>query len=72
MENWASVYISKDRIRAELLKNELIANGINAVILNKVDASYPVLGTVQINVPENQADSANKLIEELNLDDKEP
>jgi hypothetical protein len=72
MENWVSVYISKDRIRAELIKNELISNDINAVILNKVDASYPVLGTVQINVPENQAELAYKCIDDLNLDDREP
>ena len=72
MINWVSVYISKDRIRAELIKNELIGKGINAVILDKVDASYPVLGTVQINVPEAQGDTARQIIDDLNLDDKEP
>ncbi len=71
MTNWESVYISKDRMRAELIKNELINNAVNAVILDKVDASYPVFGTVQVNVPEHQVESAKKLIDDLNLDDKE-
>ena len=71
MEKWISVYVSKDKLRTELLKNELITNGINAVILSKVDSSYPMLGTAQINVPEGQAEAAKKLIDEFDIDEKE-
>lgn len=70
MANWISVYVSKDRLKAELIKNELINNEINAVILDKIDGSYPVLGTVAVKVPEEQADTAKQYIEDLN--DKEP
>ncbi|WP_367916167.1 DUF2007 domain-containing protein [Leadbetterella sp. DM7] len=70
MANWITVYTSKDRIRTELIKNELILQGINAVILDKIDGSYPVLGTVSINVPENQSDTAKNFIEALNLDEE--
>jgi len=70
MANWTTVYTSKDRIRTELIKNELILQGINAVILDKIDGSYPVLGTANINVPEDQSETAKKLIEELNLDEE--
>lgn len=70
MGNWTKVYVSKDRVKAELIKNELINKGINAVILDQIDASYPMLGTAVINVPESQSEAAKKYIDELN--DKEP
>lgn len=70
MANWTTVYTSKNRIRTELVKNELILQGINAVILDKIDGSYPVLGTVAINVPEDQSETAKKYIEALNLDEE--
>lgn len=69
MEKWISVYISKNIHRTEIIKNEMISRGINAVILSKIDSSYPMLGTAKINVPENQVELAKKIVEEF--DDKE-
>lgn len=71
MNNWVSVFVSKDRIRAELIKNELINHGINAVILDKIDGNYPMVGTAAVNVPETQEEEARKYIDESNLDGKE-
>lgn len=71
MEKWVSVYISKNIHRTEIIKNEMISRGINAVILSKIDSSYPMLGTAKINVPEKQADLAMKIVEEFDLNDKE-
>ncbi len=69
MANWITVYTSKDRIRTELIKNELILQGINAVILDKKDGSFPMIGPVAINVPEDQSEAAKKYIDAL---DEEP
>ncbi len=70
MANWITVYTSKDRIRTELIKNELILQGINAVILDKIDGNFPMVGPVAINVPEDQSETAKKYIEALNLDEE--
>lgn len=71
MANWKSIFTSKDKIRTELIKNELIVRGINAIILDKIDGSFQVFGTIQINVPEAQAELAQSIIEQLNLNDQE-
>lgn len=69
---WTSVYSSKNRISAELVKNELVNKGINAVVLDKIDASYPVLGRAEVHVPDGQIGEARLVVAELNVDDKEP
>jgi hypothetical protein len=70
MGNWITVYNSNDRIRTELIKNELINKGINAVILDKIDGNFPVLGPIAIHVPEEQAEEALKYIEDISLNEE--
>lgn len=70
MANWVAIFTSKDRIRTELIKNELILQGINAVILDKIDGNFPMVGPVTINVPVDQSETAKKYIEALNLDEE--
>lgn len=71
MSNWEKVYESNDRVITELIKNEMINQGINAVILNKVDTNYPMIGLSQIKVPEEQVEKAKKIIELHSSNDKE-
>jgi hypothetical protein len=70
MEKWITVYTSNNRIRTELITNELINKGINAVILDKIDANFPVLGPIAIHVPEEQAEEAIQYIEEISLNEE--
>ena len=69
MGNWVTVFKEKDRMRAELLKNELENHNIESVILDKVDHNYPVLGIVEIKVLESQKTLAEQLINDFRIDD---
>ena len=69
MGNWVTVFKEKDRIRAELLKNELENNNIESVILDKVDHNYPVLGIVEIKVLESNQILAEHIINDFRIDD---
>jgi hypothetical protein len=50
-DNWGKVFDTKQMIRAEIAREILEQNGIAAVILNKQDSVYPMLGTCEIHVP---------------------
>jgi len=69
MGNWVTVFKEKDRMRAELLKNELENNNIESVIMDKVDHNYPVLGIVEIKVLESQKTLAEQIINDFRIDD---
>jgi hypothetical protein len=69
MGNWVTVFKEKDRMRAELLKNELENNNIESVILDKVDHNYPVLGIVEIKVLESNQILAEQIINDFRIDD---
>jgi Putative prokaryotic signal transducing protein len=69
MANWVTIFKEKDRVRAELLKNELENNNIESVILDKVDHNYPVLGIIEIKVQESQKALAEIIINDFRIDD---
>jgi hypothetical protein len=69
MGNWVTVFKEKDRMRAELLKNELENNNIESVILDKVDHNYPILGILEIKVLESNKTLAEQLINDFRIDD---
>jgi hypothetical protein len=69
MVNWVTIFKEKDRMRAELLKNELENNSIESVILDKVDHNYPVLGIVEIKVMESDKILAEQIIKEFRFND---
>ncbi|MCF8325150.1 MAG: DUF2007 domain-containing protein [Leadbetterella sp.] len=69
MGNWVTVFKEKDRMRAELLRNELENNNIESVIMDKVDHNYPILGVVEIKVLESQKSLAEQIINDFRIDD---
>jgi hypothetical protein len=69
MGNWVTVFKEKDRMRAELLKNELENNYIESVILDKVDHNYPLLGIVEIKVLDSNQALAEHIINDFRIDD---
>jgi hypothetical protein len=69
MGNWVTVFKEKDRMRAELLKNELENNHIESVILDKVDHNYPLLGIVEIKVLDSNQAPAEHIINDFRIDD---
>jgi len=58
---WTKVYTTSDPIKAELIKQLLEENGIEAVLLNKQDSSY-LFGYVQVMVLESNSLQAQQLV----------
>ncbi len=50
-DNWGKVYDTKQMIRAEIAREILEQNEIAAVIVNKQDSVYPILGQFEVHVP---------------------
>lgn len=70
MNGWTKIFESRNQIFTELVKNEIISNEINAVILNKQDSSY-LLGVFEIYVPTQNAEIARLIAELFNKDESE-
>lgn len=60
-KNWVKVYSHSDFLKAELIRQLLIENAIEAVMLNKKDSSYH-FGEVQIWTAETDAEAAKAVI----------
>jgi hypothetical protein len=69
MSEWVTVYKDKDQFRVEILKNELINQGIDAVVLNKKDGIYPILGQLELKVNVLQKEMATLIITNYNSND---
>lgn len=67
--NWITVYKDKNKYKVELLKNELLNNGIEAVVMDKIDQSYPVIGSAEIKVEESKKEAAENLIKDFIFND---
>ena len=69
MPKWITILKDQERLSAELIKNDLINRGIEAVILDKVDHNYPVFGLVEIKVQEHQAEMAKLIVKDFRIND---
>jgi hypothetical protein len=63
--SWKTVLKTKDLIQANLVKNTLESNDIPAVILNKQDQAYPVIGYAEVQVHAENQDAAEVIVAEL-------
>lgn len=66
-KNWVPVFRSNSPIQAEIVKQMLESNGIEAVMLNQNDSSYPTIGTAEVYVTKENEDKSIKLIQEVEL-----
>lgn len=66
MENWVSVFKSKDENKIKLIQMNLENANIQSVIFNKVDHIYPFLGSAELKVSAELADKAIEIIKDLN------
>lgn len=62
MTTWKNVYKTKERYKAEIVKDVLEDKSISAVIVNKQDSSYVILGEFEVHVPVDQIMEAIKII----------
>ena len=53
-KDWIKIFTSTNFYRAEIVKQMLIENSIDAVLLNKQDSAYQSFGVVEVYI--HQAD----------------
>ena len=61
--DWTAVYSTNDVFRAEVIKNMLLSNNIDAIIMNQKDSSYH-FGIAEIYTKNDDAEKAKKFISE--------
>lgn len=62
-DDWSVVFSTQDIFKAEVIKNILLANNINAILINQKDSSY-LFGTVKIYTRKEDIKKAQKIISE--------
>jgi len=63
MHGWFKLYSTKNYLEASIIKGKLEDNNIQAVILNRQDSSYIVVGEIEIYVPLHLKDIALHLLD---------
>ena len=53
---------------AEMLKELLHSNNIEAVVIDKIEKAYGAGGFVEVYVNKNDKDAANKFLKEFNVE----
>jgi hypothetical protein len=67
MDNWVVVYETDQPYQAEIALQMLQGEGIEAVVMNKKDSSYVVIGEAQVLVRIEFAERAEELIKTLDF-----
>jgi hypothetical protein len=65
-DNWKKVFTSSDFFKSEMVRQFLVDNNIEAVILNKQGYPYQI-GEVEVYVQEDLLDKAAELIAQNEL-----
>ncbi|MGW8122721.1 putative signal transducing protein [Roseivirga echinicomitans] len=66
MSNWNSVFKTNIQHQAEIVKDILLDNDIEAVLLNKKDSSYH-FGNMEVKVEQSNVIKALKIIGDLDF-----
>ena len=66
-KDWTIVYSTNTPFQAEMVKQMLESNGIEAVVIDKQDSSYPSIGEAEVYVTKEIESKAKQLINELEL-----
>jgi len=61
--DWLIVYSTTDIFKAEIIKNMLLSNNIDAILLNQKDSSYH-FGTAEVYTKKDDVNKAKKIISE--------
>jgi hypothetical protein len=68
MENWISIYSTDKAYLAEIAKEVLFENGIDAVVVNKKDSNY-LFGLVEVHVKTENAMRGKHVLSKLENQD---
>jgi hypothetical protein len=64
-KGWKQVFLTGELYQAEIARELLEINGINAVVMNQKDSSYTSFGSIEVFVSENDETRAIEILKEL-------
>jgi len=64
-DNWVSVYSTDKPWQAEIARQVLSENGVEAVVINKQDSSYHVFGDVELYVSREAVEKSKELLKNI-------
>ena len=64
-KNWNVVFTSNELYMAEIVRQMLQNNGIESVVINKLDSVYPSIGHVEVMVETYNQSRAEQLLKEF-------
>lgn len=64
-DNWISVLSTPQPWQAEIAKQILVENGIEAVVVNRRDSSYTVFGEVEVYVVKEDVEKSKELLKNI-------
>ena len=67
-DNWISVYTTEHAWQAEIAKQILSENGIEAVVINKRDSSLLSFGEIKVYVSQEDSEKSKELLKPLSLE----
>jgi hypothetical protein len=63
--NWISIYSTDKPWQAEIAKQILSENGIEAVVINKKDSSYTAFGELEVYVSHEDEAKSKELLKNI-------
>lgn len=64
-KGWKQVFLTGELYQAEIARELLEINGVNAVVMNQKDSSYTSFGNIEVFVSENDEERAIEILKEL-------
>ncbi len=64
-DSWISIFSTPHPWQADIAKQILAENGIEAVVLNKQDSSYTVFGEIEVYVSQEYAEKSKELLKNI-------
>ena len=68
MKNWKCVYVANQVYKAEAVKDFLMEENIQSVVVNKKDSAYTVFGEVELYVQPKDEHLAIELIKGFKIE----
>ena len=62
LEKWVTLKVSNKSYQLNIIEGRLSENGIQSVIINKIDSSYLNFGEAELNVKESDFERAKEIL----------
>ena len=64
LEKWVKLKVSNKSYQLNIIEGRLSENGIQSVIINKIDSSYLNFGEAELNVKESDFERAKETLKD--------